>query len=198
MAFGNSRIQEMSIDQSDAAAMKVPLFNEDEDFFMRGLAGPRQSGEEFEDLVPPGKGSAGEFSNHQRVADNVAGFQPDRQLAVAPPQMVDPDRCIDEDHCDFLQPGLRRGATLALRSEPPRTASFLADSRAINASSPIRTSSVFLQTPVRREAVEIALSSILRVVRMHRFSGNYMHPSSELVKHVPKKSGTGANFLAVS
>jgi hypothetical protein len=27
VAFGNSRIQEMSINQSDAAAMKVPLVN---------------------------------------------------------------------------------------------------------------------------------------------------------------------------
>jgi len=43
VAFGNSRIQEMSIDQSDAAAVKVPLVNEGEDFFMGGLAGPRQS-----------------------------------------------------------------------------------------------------------------------------------------------------------
>jgi hypothetical protein len=172
----------MSIDQPDAAAGKVPLVDEGEDFSMRGLAGSRQSGEEFEDLMPPGKGSASEFTDDERVADHVAGFQPDRQLAVAPPQMVDPDRCIDEDHFEYLQPGLRRGATRALRSEPPRTASFLAASRAIRASRPMRTSSVFLRTPVRREAVEIALSSMLRVVRMHQLLQNCMHPSSHAVR----------------
>jgi len=109
VAFGNSRIQEMSIDQSDAAAVKVPLVNEGEDFFVGDLAGPRQSVEQFEDLMPFGKGSAGEFTDYKRVAHHVAGFQPDRQVAVAPPQMVDPDRCIDKDHIGFLQPGLRRG-----------------------------------------------------------------------------------------
>lgn len=200
VAFGNSRIQEMSIDQSDAAAVKVPLVNEGEDFFVGGLAGPRQSVEQFEDLMPFGKGSAGEFTDYKRVAHHFAGFQPDRQVAVAPPKMVDPDRCIDKDHIGFLQPGLRRGATRALRSEPPRTASFLAASRAISASRPMRTSSVFLRMPVRREAVEIALSSMLRVVRMHQFLQYCMHPSSDAVRSEEKpgrerrKSGTGANF----
>lgn len=120
----------MSLDQPNAAAVKMPLVDEGEDFFMRGLAGPSRGGEEFEDLMPPKKRSAGEFTDYERVADHVAGFQPGRQLAVIPPQMVDPDRCIAEDHFGFLQPGLRREATRALRSEPPRTASFLAASRA--------------------------------------------------------------------
>jgi len=182
VAFGNTRIQEMGINQPDAAAVKAPLIDEGEDLFMRGLAGPRQSGEEFEDLMPPGKGSAGEFTDHERVADHFAGFETNRQLTVAPPQMVDPDRCIDEDHRGFLQPGLLRGATRALRSEPPRTASFLAASRAISASRPMRTSSVFLRTPVSREAVEIALSSMLRVVRMHQFLRNEMHSSSDAAR----------------
>jgi hypothetical protein len=31
-------------------------------------------------------------------------------MAVAPSQVVDPDRCIDEDHFGFPQPGLRREA----------------------------------------------------------------------------------------
>jgi len=191
VAFGNSCIQKVSIDQPDAAAVKALLVDEGENFFMRGLAGPRQSGEEFQDLMPPGKGSAGEFTDHEWMAHHVAGFQPDRQLAVTLPQMVDPDRCIDEDHFGFLQPGLRRGATRALRSEPPSTASFFAASRAISASRPIRTSSVFLRMPVRREAVEIALSSMLRVVRMHQFLLNHMHPSSDAVREkVPAtKSG---------
>ncbi len=74
VAFGNSRIQEMGIDQPNATAVKVPVVDEGEDFFMRGLAGSRQSGEEFEDLMPSGKGSAGKFTDHGRVADHVAGF----------------------------------------------------------------------------------------------------------------------------
>ena len=74
VAFGNSRIQEMGIDQPNATAVKVPVVDEGEDFFMRGLAGSRQSGEEFEDLMPPGKGSAGEFTDYKRVAHHVAGF----------------------------------------------------------------------------------------------------------------------------
>jgi hypothetical protein len=50
----------------------------------------------------------------------------------------------------------------------------------------MRTSSVFLRTPVRREAVEIALSSMLRVVRMHRFFQYCMHPSSDAVRSEEK------------
>jgi hypothetical protein len=50
----------------------------------------------------------------------------------------------------------------------------------------MRTSSVFLRTPVRREALEIALSSMLRVVRMHQFLQYCMHPSSHAVRSEQK------------
>lgn len=94
VTFGNSRIQEMRIDQPDAATVKVPLVDEGEEFFMRRRSGPRQSGEEFEDLMPSGKRSAGEFTDHERVAHHVAGFQPDRQLAVGPPRRSVVATCV--------------------------------------------------------------------------------------------------------
>jgi hypothetical protein len=58
----------------------------------------------------------------------------------------------------------------------------------------MRTSSVFLRTPVRREAVEIALSSMLRVVRMHQFLQYCMHPSSDAVRS-EEKPGRERLFL---
>lgn len=76
-----------------------------------------------------------------------------------------------------IQPGLRRGTGRAFGSEPPSAASRRADSRAMSASSPMRTSSVFRWTPVSRAAVESALSSMFSVVRMDQFSQKRMHAS---------------------
>ena len=82
-----------------------------------------------------------------------------------------------EESRSTIQPGLRRGTGRAFGSEPPSAASRRADSRAMSASSPIRTSSVFRWTPVSRAAVESALSSMLSVVRMRQFSLKRMHAS---------------------
>ena len=88
----------MGVDKPDATTVKVLFVDEGKDLVMRGLPRPRQGMKEFEDCVPPCERTAGEFTDHKRMADDVTRLQELGQLAVAPPQVVNLDRCIDEDH----------------------------------------------------------------------------------------------------
>jgi len=88
----------VGVDEPYATAVKVLIVDEGQDLVMLGLPRPRQGMKQFEDCVPPGEGTAGEFADHKRMADDVARLQEHGQLAVAPAQVVDPDGCVDEDH----------------------------------------------------------------------------------------------------
>jgi hypothetical protein len=63
--------------------------------------------------------------------------------------------------------GLRRGLDLKPGSGAPSLARRRALSRAINASNPMRTSAVFLETPVNRAARRMRDGSMFKVVRMY-------------------------------
>ena len=80
------------------------------------------------------------------------------------PEMVDPDRSIDQDHDYAVR---RRGIARKRFSVPPRSARRFALSSVIKASSPMWTREVFSFTPVSLDALFSVPSSILRVVLMH-------------------------------
>jgi hypothetical protein len=53
---------------------------------------------EFEDHAPASETPAGEFTDHEWMTHDLSRLQEGGKLAVAAPQVVDPNRCIDEDH----------------------------------------------------------------------------------------------------
>jgi hypothetical protein len=95
---------------------------------------------------------------------------------VPTPEMVYPDRSIDENHQDRVW---RRRTRRSFGSEPPSFASRRALSTDIKASSPNRTNEVFSWTPVRLAALSRRTSSMFNVVLMHIS----MHLSYASVNH---------------
>jgi hypothetical protein len=98
MGLAHRRPEEVSIDEPDATAMEITILDEGEDFVMCGLLRPRESLKQLKDRLPPRKGTAGELTDHERMADNIARFQKHRQLTIAPSEVIDPDRRVDEHH----------------------------------------------------------------------------------------------------
>jgi hypothetical protein len=98
VGFVHGRPEEVGVDEPDATTMKPPSVDEGEDLVVLGLPRPRQCMKQFQDHVPTREGTTGDFADHKRMADNFTRLQDRGQLAIAPPQVVDPDRCVDEDH----------------------------------------------------------------------------------------------------
>ncbi len=82
----------MGVDEPDATAVKVVIVDKREDRVMLGLPRPRQGMKEFKDRVPTCERAAGEFTDHERMADDIACLQEFDQLVISTPQVVDPDR----------------------------------------------------------------------------------------------------------
>jgi hypothetical protein len=71
-----------------------------------------------------------QFTDYERMYEDLAGLKQARQNNVATAQMINPDRRIDQDHVGF---GRRRGTGCNFGSLPPRLARRWALSRSINA-----------------------------------------------------------------
>ena len=99
------------------------------------------------------------------MSQYLCRFKEGLQRAVSRPKVIDPDGSIDEDHA--TRPGRRRRTGFKPRSVPPSFDSRHALSRAINASRPMRTSAVFLETPVNRAARLMRDASMFKVVRTY-------------------------------
>ena len=99
------------------------------------------------------------------MGQHLRVLQEGSQFAVSRAQAIDPNGRVDEDHA--TRPGRRRRIALNPGSVPPSLASRRALSRAINASRPMRTSAVFLETPVNRTARRRRDGSMFKVVRIY-------------------------------
>jgi hypothetical protein len=95
------------------------------------------------------------------------------QYGIAGPQMVDPNRGIDQDHPGI---GRRRAGACSPGSLPPKRASRRALSRSIKAFNASRTKLDFSVNPVNAWALAISSSSRARVVRIF-----YLHLRHELI-----------------
>src|SRR6516225_2856651 len=157
----------MRIDPADPLAVQVLALNHAHHFLMLGDLRLGQSLEQSKDLHPIAQPPACQLTDDEGMGQHLTDFQEGPKHAVSSAQMIDPDGRVDEGHA--TRPGRRRRIVLKPGSVPPSLASRWALSRAINASSPMRTSAVFLETPVNRAARRRRDGSILRVVliRMH-------------------------------
>jgi len=107
-------------------------------------------------------GTAGKLADNERMGQDGAVLEKVPKPAVVPAKVINPYGRIHKDHA--ARRPLRRGTALRLFSVPPRAARRLALSRAIKASSPIRTSDVFSATPVNLAALRSRESSMFSVV----------------------------------
>jgi hypothetical protein len=155
----------MRINPPDPPAVQpLPLDNAQNFLVLCGLRfGQRLK--ERQDLLPIAQSSARQLTYDERMGEHVSVRQERLQLAVSYAQVVDPDGGIDEDHTAW--PGRRRRPALNRGSVPPSFANRRALSRAINASRPMRTRAVFLETPVNRVARRRRIGSMFKVVRIY-------------------------------
>ena len=108
-----------------------------------------------------------QFAEDDWVDGNPFVCQGCREILHAAPEMLNPDRCVGEDHLFRLEVGRRRDGTASAGMVPPREARRRADSRWMSASNPMRTSAVFSASPVYSPACASSASSIFSVVLMH-------------------------------
>jgi hypothetical protein len=132
------------------------------DFFVAGRRGLGKAMQKIEDKVPTAQIPAGQFSNYEGMFENLPLVQEINQPVIAFPEMIDPDRRVDEDHT--IGSVRRRGTGWSSFMDPPRAARRRALSRAIRVSSPRRTRDVFSRMPVSSAAVRRRVSSMFRVV----------------------------------
>jgi hypothetical protein len=93
------------------------------------------------------------------------------QLVVAPAEVIDPNRGIDQDQASVSS--RRRGAGSSSGSLPPNLASRLALSRSINAFNPSRTIAERSFEPISFMALASSSSSMFIVVRIP--NSRHMH-----------------------
>lgn len=117
--------------------------------------------------------AAGNLARDKRVPQHFLILQQKPQPGIVPPEMVNPDRGVNQDHL-LLGADRRRRPALAFGSEPPIKASLRAASRETSASRPMRTSVSFSGMPVRNAALSRRVSSMLRVVFMSTMMSHFM------------------------
>src|SRR5712692_6412674 len=156
----------MDVHPAHAAASEVVSVDELEGLVVAGGLCPRHFLEKTEHLGAPLQPAERQLTHDERVDENEPALQKGREPRVAFAQMIDPDRCVDENQRGVLPEGRarRRGARRRSLSEPPSAASLRALSRAIKASRPAWTIAVFSFRPVRLRALSRRSSSRISVV----------------------------------
>jgi hypothetical protein len=157
----------MDVDIADTEPCQFLPFDEMQDFLICRDTCPGQvfQGGQNDPVLP--QMAKCQLSDNEGVQQDMAGFKQFRDRLIACPQMIHPDRCIEQDQAGS---GRRREAIASSGSVPPNRASRRALSRSISALSASRTTAVFSVRPVNACALARRLSSRARVVRMIGFS----------------------------
>src|SRR5215469_18633049 len=135
----------MGIDITDTAPEQRLAIDELQHFSVRGAVHLRQPPQHAQNLLTPPQMAECQLTQHKRVPKHLAVAEQLREYRAGQAQMLDPDRCVDEDHAGF---GRRRGIFLSPGSLPPSRASRRAASRSTNALSASRMRADFSRIPV--------------------------------------------------
>ncbi|MCB1906881.1 MAG: hypothetical protein KDH15_05880 [Rhodocyclaceae bacterium] len=112
---------------------------------------------------------------HHRMTRHPAVVEDSDEIVVDLPEVVDPDRRIDQDHAGSER---RRGVAFGSGPVPPRRARRFALSRSIIARSAYRTNADSAEAPVGSCAFDIRSSSMARVVRVAHADRGCTHAGS--------------------
>ena len=85
----------MHVDIAQAVAHRVVGFDENQDFFVGRDGTGIESLQPFENLMAVLEVAAGQFANHEGMADYRASVEQSRQLGYAATKVLDPDGGID-------------------------------------------------------------------------------------------------------
>src|ERR1700680_1520556 len=135
----------MGIDIADAAPEQRFAIDEMHHLLVRSDGRLRQFVHGAKDDIGLPQIAEGELAQNIRMPENLAAVEQPTQRVIAGPQMVDPDRSVDQDH---LARNRRRGAAARSGSLPPSRARRRALSRSISALSASRTRADFSRRPV--------------------------------------------------
>jgi hypothetical protein len=105
-----------------------------------------------------------QLADHEGMGRDGTFFEIVDQIRKGSTEVIDPDRCVDEDHRDAFV-GRLRGARARV-SVPPRAARRCALRWTISARRPACTTAVFSARPVSLRAFSSNSSSRIRVVRI--------------------------------
>lgn len=125
--------EKMKINPAEALTEKLLLLHQNKYLFEIRFGCTGKVREQGEDFPPVPQASACQFPDDVVVTDNDAPVQKIGKLLVAPTQMIDPHRSIDQETHAFSR---RRCGRSRSGSVLPRRASLRALSNAIRASSP--------------------------------------------------------------
>src|SRR5438132_10287028 len=155
----------MRIDPAYPPAMQPLALNNAHHFLVLRPLRLGQGLEQGKDLLPVAQNPACQLTDDERMDQHLRVLQEGLELAVSSAQVIDPDGRVNEDHA--TRPDRRRRIPLKPSSVPPNLAVPWALSWASRASRPMRTSAVFLETPVNRAARRMREDSMFKVVRMY-------------------------------
>src|SRR5437660_373061 len=120
----------MSVDISDPFAHQPALFDEEQDLFVAGDRCLRKAAEQVEHVTPMPERAACKLADDKWMGDDFCQVERAKRGRFAP-EVINPDRTVDEDHA-----GLRLGGAAACGSLPPRRTRRRTASRAISALRP--------------------------------------------------------------
>jgi hypothetical protein len=135
----------MRIDVADASAVEPEVIYEAQDLIVTCDVGSGQILQIGENGFTLAQNSQSKLADNEGMGENHPAIQQFRQFRVAVPQMVYPDRRVDQDH---LRVDRRRGTFRSAFSLPPSLASRRALSRSIRAFNASRTNADFSVIPV--------------------------------------------------
>src|SRR5438093_159579 len=155
----------MRVDPADPTTEQPVFFNEGEDLVVPRDMGAGEGLEQRQDLPTISDLATCELADDERVREDLLVEEERNERPVPGAQMVDPDRGVDQRHA--TRPPRRLRIRDNRFSVPPSWARRRALSRAMSASSPIRTRAVFSEIPVSLAAWRRSASSMFRVVLMY-------------------------------
>jgi len=86
----------MNVDPTEPAAHQASALQEREHLFVIRNRHRGQRADQLEDFAAPRQISTGKLADDERVSPNQPVFQQPRESRVALPQMVDPNRRVNE------------------------------------------------------------------------------------------------------
>jgi len=156
--------EEMDVDPAETASGQLMALEERESLTVLDLRSVGQGCEKSEYLTPIGQAPARDLAHDEGMTEDLGTGEEPSQANVAPPEMVHPDRGVDQRHAE-RRLRRRRGARRDF-CVPPSAARRSALARAIKASMPACKRAVFSLIPVNRRARSRRSSSRFNVVRI--------------------------------
>jgi hypothetical protein len=153
----------MGVDPTDSFSPKLALVDQPEDLVVGRANRERQSLKIRQYARAISKVSARDLADDKGVGAHLPAAQKPDELCASETQVLDPNRCIDQDHA-LAERRLGTGRNFGWL--PPSTARRLPDSLAINALRPSCKRAVFSRIPVRRCARSSKAASMFKVVRI--------------------------------